>query len=40
MESPSSESSDACHAEAVASSLVEQINVEDIRNMVNVQREM
>ena len=41
MNSPtSSDSSEPCHAETVASSLMEQINVEDIRNMVFVQREM
>lgn len=36
----SSDSSEPCHAETVASSLIEQINVEDIRNMVSVQRDM
>lgn len=36
----SSASSEPCHAETVASSLIEQINVEDIRNMVSVQRDM
>ena len=40
MNSPSSDNSEPCHAETVATSLVEQINVGDIKNMVSVQREM
>lgn len=36
----SSDSSEPCHAETVASALIEQINIEDIRNMVSVQRDM